>query len=96
MGKADFIYANSNYTASVLTQYVEENKIQAIALGVDTERFQPREIESSPDTLVLGTLSRIETFKGHDQVYDALCLLPQEIQRKIVWRIGSVHMRKLF
>ena len=90
LGKADFIYANSNYTASVLTQYVEENKIQAIALGVDTERFQPREIESSPDTLVLGTLSRIETFKGHDQVYDALCLLPQEIQRKIVWRIGGV------
>lgn len=88
--RADLIYANSNYTASVLRQYVEENKIQAIALGVDTDRFQPREIYNFSDNLVLGTLSRIETFKGHDQVFDSLCLLPMEIQRKIVWRIGGV------
>jgi glycosyltransferase involved in cell wall biosynthesis len=63
---------------------IAEGRMSVIPNGVDTERFRPHadvrfaarlKLGGGPDTLVIGTVGRLDPIKGHRTLFDAAELL---------------------
>ena len=83
------VISNSNFTKNLVEKIAPNVSVEALPLGVDIEQFKPLHIKKSSDQFIISSLSRIHKFKGFDQVLEALCLLPIDIQKRVTWHIGG-------
>jgi phosphatidylinositol alpha-1,6-mannosyltransferase len=83
------IISNSHFTKTLVEKIAPNASVEALPLGVDVEQFKPLHIKKSSDQFIISSLSRIHKFKGFDQVLEALCLLPIDIQKRVTWHIGG-------
>jgi len=83
------IISNSHFTKTLVEKIAPNVSVEALPLGVDIEQFKPLHIKKSSNQFIISSLSRIHKFKGFDQVLEALCLLPIDIQKRVTWHIGG-------
>jgi phosphatidylinositol alpha-1,6-mannosyltransferase len=83
------IISNSHFTKTLVEKIAQNVSVKALPLGVNVEQFRPLHIKKSSDQFIISSLSRIHKFKGFDQVLEALCLLPIDIQKRVTWHIGG-------
>ena len=83
------VISNSHFTKNLVEKIAPNVSVEALPLGVDIEQFKPLHIKKSSDQFIISSLSRIHKFKGFDQVLEALCLLPIDIQKRVTWHIGG-------
>ena len=83
---ADRVFAVSDSLRAYYAEQlrIAETQIAVIPNGVDTERFRPRgdvrriarqELGVAPDTLVVGTVGRLDPIKDHRTLFQAVALL---------------------
>ncbi|MCR4343120.1 MAG: glycosyltransferase family 4 protein [Candidatus Scalindua sp.] len=78
--KAKGIFPISYYSARLVTSLgIEQNRIEVIFCGVDTQRFKPSANYRNPDEQKkLLTVARLDLNKGHDRVFEALAILNKQ------------------
>lgn len=86
---ARMVFANSNYTAALVTKCSPHSCVKAIPLAVDSEYFHPTKPKISNGYLNLCSLSRLEKFKAHDFVIKTIAALPTKYRLQIHLDIGG-------
>lgn len=93
---ADLVITNSHYTADLVESAAPGASIQPLPLAVDHEFFSPQDTGDSrktwdipEDKLVISTVARLNRFKGHDLVLNALHSLPEEIRKNILYLVAG-------
>lgn len=78
--KAKGIFPVSNYSAHlVMSLGIEQNRINVLLNGVNTQRFRPTLNQKSGDKQrKLLTVARLDLHKGHDRVLEALSILKKQ------------------
>lgn len=98
---ADLVVANSEYTRALVSSAAPRSKAVTVLPGTDTSRFAPAAGEKRPGSdLLLGSVSRLFRYKGHEVVFRALAGLPQPARRRVGYRIAGrgpdeAHLRNL-
>lgn len=84
------VISNSHYTKTLVQKIAKKSDCEALPLGVDINQFKPLVLKKNRENrFTIGSLSRINQFKGYDQVLEALLKLPTSIQENISWKIGG-------
>jgi phosphatidylinositol alpha-1,6-mannosyltransferase len=94
---ARLVVANSHYTAGLVSASAPRAKVAAIPLAVDHVRFSPGDRDAArarfgihdPATTVIGTVTRVQAFKGIDIVLRAIAALPSHHQQQVVYLVGG-------
>jgi len=93
---AKVVIANSHFTADFVKQVAPRAKVIPVPLAVDQKEFCPQDRtiarakwEIDNDKIVLCTVSRIQRFKGHETVLEAISNLPSEIREQFVYLVGG-------
>lgn len=93
---AKVVIANSHFTADFVTQVAPKANVIAVPLAVDQNQFCPQDRTSArakwevgDDKLILCTVSRIQRFKGHETVLEAIAMLPAEVRDRFVYLVGG-------
>lgn len=82
LSRAGLVIANSEYTRSLALESAPDCRAVAIPLPVDHRRFTPGDRDRAKRAFgvsgrhVLGSVSRVHDYKGHDVVLKALAALP--------------------
>jgi phosphatidylinositol alpha-1,6-mannosyltransferase len=86
--RAEWVIANSQYTAGLVKSLASRSRVRALPLPVDTSKFTPGSVHEArhalglpQDARIITTVSRVEPFKGHDTVLRALGAL-REAERE--------------
>lgn len=94
--KASYIIANSHFTADLIASIIPEARTQVLAPAVDHLHFKPGDREAARDAFgldkaafVIGTVSRIVRYKGHETVFSAIASLPQDQRRNVCYIIAG-------
>ena len=82
------IIANSSYTAYLSKKVAPDATVTTLPLAVNHNYFIPGSCKKN-HKLIIGTVSRILKFKGHDFVLKTIFNLPQEYKEKLEWRIAG-------
>lgn len=82
------IIANSKYTAGLSHKVAPKASITALLLAVNHNYFKPNAARKN-DKIIIGTVSRVLQFKGHDFVLKTISNLPQHYKDKIDWYIAG-------
>jgi phosphatidylinositol alpha-1,6-mannosyltransferase len=82
------IIANSVYTANLSQKIAPKATFTALPLAVNHTFFKPKK-DKKNKKIVIGTVSRILQFKGHDFVLKVIHSLPQSYKNKIEWQIAG-------
>lgn len=82
------LIANSEFTAGLCRDLQPKARIHPLPLAVDTQQFQPAANHSN-NRFILGTVSRVMQFKGHDFILDALRKLSAPQLAKVEWWIAG-------
>ncbi|MDA0281997.1 MAG: glycosyltransferase [Planctomycetota bacterium] len=100
---ADYLIANSQNTARLLTQnwVLPESHVRVLHPGVDTSRFVPaprseavrRELSWNDRTVVL-TVGRLQERKGHDVMIEALSTIREAIPNVLFAIVGNGEQRE--
>jgi phosphatidylinositol alpha-1,6-mannosyltransferase len=91
--RASLVIANSKYTKDLVSRAAPKAHVEAIPLGVDTDRFAAGDRESAKEKFgvtakrVLCTVSRIENYKAHDTVLRAISKLELDEREQFVYLI---------
>lgn len=92
---ARLVIANSHFTAALVRKLAPKAHVVALPLGVDAEKFKPldraecRRRFGADRELVIGSVSRLHRFKGHETVFRALQSLPPEARSRIRYLIAG-------
>jgi glycosyltransferase involved in cell wall biosynthesis len=94
----DFVVCNSRYTQSTLPKMYPRVKSNVVYFPVSTpqtftaeERLAERsELQTPPDSVVIIQVSRMEAWKGHMSLLEALARLPQT-PHWIAWIVGGAQ-----
>ena len=93
---ADIVIANSHFTADFVKRVAPKACVVPVPLAVDHNKFQPqdREVartrwEVENDQLVICTVSRVQRFKGHETVLEAIASLPIQKRKKLLYLVGG-------
>ncbi len=93
---ADLVVTNSEYTLRLVRSSAPDSRAVAIPLAVDHHRFTPGDrvaararLGLEADRLVLCTVARLHTYKGHDVVFEALSLLPPPVRARFVYLVAG-------
>ncbi|MHB1558655.1 MAG: glycosyltransferase family 4 protein [Isosphaeraceae bacterium] len=91
LGSADLIVANSDYTAGLVRTAAPRSRVISIPLAADHRRFTPgdrlaarRQLGLDDNLRVIVTVARLLAYKGHDVVFRALTLLPDDVRGRFV------------
>lgn len=95
--RAKLVICNSHYTQGVIKEQFPDVNTSVCLLGVDEKRFSPvddnkkiREKLGLPENKkIILTVSRINKYKAHDVVLQALSLLSKEERSKICYCIAG-------
>jgi phosphatidylinositol alpha-1,6-mannosyltransferase len=94
--RARVVVANSRYTADLVRASAPGAAVRAIPLAVDHERFSPGDRDAArgrfgigEEAVVVGTVTRIQAFKGIDVVMRAIAALPEEQRSRLIYLIGG-------
>jgi phosphatidylinositol alpha-1,6-mannosyltransferase len=82
------IIANSAYTAKLSRKIAPKATVTALPLAVNHTYFKPKK-DKKNKKIVIGTVSRILQFKGHDFVLKVIHSLPQSYKNKVEWQIAG-------
>ncbi len=82
------IIANSEFTARLSRKIAPKATISALPLAVNHNYFKPKKHKKN-NKIVIGTVSRVLQFKGHDFVLQVINKLPTAYKNKIVWQIAG-------
>lgn len=82
------IIANSEYTAKLSSKVAPKASIKALPLAVNHTYFMPIANKNN-SKIVIGTVSRVLQFKGHDFVLQVINKLPIAYKNKIEWQIAG-------
>jgi len=82
------IIANSDYTGSLCEIIVSKKHVNVLPLGVNHQFFKPFK-KTNTNKVIIGTVSRIEKFKGHDFILKVISKLPNKYLKKIEWHIAG-------
>jgi phosphatidylinositol alpha-1,6-mannosyltransferase len=92
---ADLVIANSEYTRKLVLEGAPGAKVLAIPLAVDHEHFSPGDAQEAKrrfgvaNKVVLSTVSRLDSYKGHDVVLRAIAASSERIRRNLVYLIAG-------
>jgi len=82
------IIANSAYTAKLSQKIAPKARITGLPLAVNHIFFKPKK-DKKNKKIVIGTVSRVLQFKGHDFVLNVLNKLPIAYKNKLEWQIAG-------
>ncbi len=90
------IIANSEYTAKLNRRVSPKATVTALPLAVNHKYFKPNQTQKNKK-IILGTVSRVLQFKGHDFVLRVLNNLSKEYKEKMEWHIAGTgpYLNKL-
>lgn len=93
---ASLVIANSYYTQYKVSQLAPMAPVAALPLAVDHERFSPTDQAAAraklglpDDKIIISTVARVQKYKAHDLVIDALASLDEDEQRQLVYVIAG-------
>lgn len=93
---ASLVIANSRYTQRLVAQLAPMAPVAALPLAVDHERFSPTDRAAAraklglpEDKIVISTVARVQKYKAHDLVIDALALLDEDEQKQLVYVVAG-------
>lgn len=88
---ADLVVANSGYTRALIAKAAPRSRATTALPGVEAGRFSPAPAAKTTPSgrLVIGTVSRLFRYKGHEVVLSALAGLPRQLRRRVVYRIAG-------
>jgi phosphatidylinositol alpha-1,6-mannosyltransferase len=92
---ADLVIANSDFTRKLVLEGAPGANVLAIPLAVDDRRFAPGDSQEAKrrfgvaNKVVLSTVSRLDTYKGHDVVLRAIAACSERIRTKLVYLIAG-------
>lgn len=93
---AKVVIANSHFTADFVIQVAPKANVIAVPLAVDQKQFCPQDRTSArakwmidDGKIVLCTVSRIQRFKGHETVLEAIAKLPAEVRDRFIYLVGG-------
>lgn len=94
----DLIIANSHYTADIVRQQTS-TPVKVETLGVDANRFTPITAEATAavresfglpnDKFLMLTTSRVQAYKGHDVVLNAIASLADNVKSNVHYAIAG-------
>lgn len=82
------IIANSDFTARLSKRVAPNARVTVLPLSVNQNYFKPI-LNKENKKFILGTVSRILQFKGHDFVLRVIKDLPNEYREKLEWHIAG-------
>lgn len=94
-GSADLVIANSEFTRNLVLERAPEANALAIPLAVDYRRFAPGDAQEAKrrfgvtNKVVLSTVSRLDSYKGHDVVLRAIAACSEHIRRNLIYLIAG-------
>lgn len=92
---ADLVIANSEFTRNLVLDSAPDANVLAIPLAVDYRRFAPGDAQEAKrrfgvvNKIVLSTVSRLESYKGHDVVLRAIAASDERIRHNLVYLIAG-------
>jgi len=92
---ADLVIANSEFTRKLVLESAPGANVLAIPLAVDYRRFAPGDAQGAKrrfgvaNKVVLSTVSRLDSYKGHDVVFRAIAASSERIRRNLVYLIAG-------
>jgi phosphatidylinositol alpha-1,6-mannosyltransferase len=92
---ADLVIANSEYTRKLVLERAPKANVVAIPLAVDYRRFTPGDAQQAKrrfgvaDKVVLSTVSRLDSYKGHDLVLRAIVASSEHVRRNLIYLIAG-------
>lgn len=92
---ADLVVANSAFTERLVREAAPSAHVAAIPLGVDHVRFCPGDRRCAKRAfavegrLVISTVARLHSYKGHDVVMRALADLPAEVRSRFLYLVAG-------
>jgi phosphatidylinositol alpha-1,6-mannosyltransferase len=93
---ARVVVTNSEYTARLVAAAVPGARVVAIPLGVDHLRFTPgsdltdRGAYAPAECFLIGTVARLQSYKGHDVILNAIAALPGCLRAQVRYLIAGV------
>jgi phosphatidylinositol alpha-1,6-mannosyltransferase len=92
---ADLVIANSEFTKNLVLESAPGANVRAIPLAVDYRHFAPGDASEAKrrfgvaNKVVLSTVSRLESYKGHDVVFRAIAASDERIRPNLVYLIAG-------
>jgi phosphatidylinositol alpha-1,6-mannosyltransferase len=92
---ADLVIANSEFTRKLVLEGAPRANVLAIPLAVDDQRFAPGDAQDArrrfgvANKIVLSTVSRLDSYKGHDVVFLAIASCRESIRTNLVYLIAG-------
>ena len=93
--RAALVVSNSEFTRRLVFEAAPRARAAAAPLAVDHERFSPGDRNAArarfgvQDKLVLGTVARLNEYKGHDVVFRALAALEPASRDRLVYLVAG-------
>jgi len=92
---ADLVVTNSEYTRALVLRAAPAANVLAVSLGVDHRRFTPEGREQAKERLnvagklVVCSVCRLQAYKGHETMLQALAHLPAAVSRRFVYLVAG-------
>ena len=92
---ATLVVANGEYTRRLAASAAPNCRCVAVHLAVDHDRFTPGDREAARrrfggcGRLVLSTVSRLQAYKGHDVVLEALASLEPAVRERFLYLVAG-------
>lgn len=92
---ADLVIANSEFTRKLVLERAPGANVVAIPLAVDFRRFAPGDAQEAKrrfkviNKVVLSTVSRLDSYKGHDVVLRAIAASSEHVRRNLIYLIAG-------
>jgi phosphatidylinositol alpha-1,6-mannosyltransferase len=92
---ADLVIANSEFTRKLVLERAPKANVVAIPLAVDYRRFTPGDAQKAKrrfgvaNKVVLSTVSRLDSYKGHDLVLKAIAASSEHVRQNLVYLIAG-------
>ena len=92
---ATLVVANSEFTRRLVLEVAPEAHVAAVPLAVDHRRFSPGDRHRArarfgvQGKLVVGTVARLNEYKGHDVVFKALAALEPSWRERLVYLVAG-------
>lgn len=93
---ASVVIAISQFTHDLVKKNAPKANVIILPLAVDHKQFSPQDRTTARkrwdidnNKLVVSTVSRVQRFKGHETVMEALASLPKHIQEQFIYLVGG-------